>query len=711
MSAQLTRSVPRRRRIRRVLRKLILGAAGLAAALVTALVIAVCAVPYPVDRLSIDDGGPLILTDRHGTVLRSVPGPPGRPGRQSWVGLDDIPAPVVLAVITSEDRNFFDHAGVDPEGVIRALLLDLRLGRFAYGGSTITMQLARMLHTGDGPRTLRNKIRESIYALRMERAVDKRTILEQYLNRAYYGNGAYGIEAAARRYFGKPAVGLSLAEAMLLAVIPRAPTGYDPVRHLSAAMRRRDYVLDLLVDQGLLAADVAARTKAEPVVPSLHQPPLRALHFTEWVLQSLPAEVRARGGTVRTTLDLPLQEQLAHRVREHVAGLATRNLQQAGMVVLDSQRGEVLALIGSTGEGPDHAVDITTWRRHPGSALKPFIYALAIEAGDHPASIAHDIYSDRPGYQVIDRNRPEHGPVRYREALAGSYNLAAVDVLGRVGVGQLMSMLRRAGVGPLEGTPDDYGLRLALGSAKVRLLDLASAYGFLVRGGQVVSPTGVLDARSDDGRVWHPPARISRRITSPETAWLVMDMLADPEARRPAFGQELPFDHLPFRVAAKTGTSRGFADTVAVGATAEYTVAAWAGNFDGSPTQGLVAMQSAAPLVRAGLLLAGRGQRLTLPARPDAVVGHDVCPLSGKRPSAYCPHRKREYAAASGASDDSGASGAGHDHGADEVCDWHRLENGRVIVEYPPEARDWAERERRRGGWHARTPARSAISF
>ena len=670
---------------RRARARLLLWPAGVLAALVSALLIAVCAFPYPVERLRKGGGGPLVLTDRHGTVLRSVPGPPGRPGRQRWVGLDDIPSPVILAVIASEDRNFYRHPGVDPEGIARAVLLDIRAGRFAYGGSTITMQLARMLHSAGAPRTMTNKIREAVLALRMERAVDKRTILEQYLNRAYYGNGAHGIEAAARRYFGKPAVGLSLAEALLLAIVPRAPTGYDPVRHLDAAMRRRDYVLDLLVQRGLLTEDMVARVHAEPVRPVLHQPPHRAPHFTEWVLASLPADVRARGGVVRTTLDLPLHELLAHRVREHVAGLARRNLQQAGALVLDTASGEVLAMVGSTGEGEHASIDITTWRRHPGSALKPFIYALAIEAGDHPASIAHDIYTDAADYRVINQSQPERGPVPYREALAGSYNMAAVDVLRRVGVAKLMSMLRRAGVGPLGGTPEDYGLRLALGAAKVRLLDLAGAYGFLARGGSVIAPAGIIEARSDDGMVWRPRARTEQRIASPATSWLVMDMLADPEARRPAFGQELPLD-LPFRVAAKTGTSRGFADTVAVGVTSEYTVAAWAGNFDGSPTQGLVAMQSAAPLVRAGLLLAGDGHTLRLPPRPDDVDGGVVCALSGKRPSAHCPHRKHEHFA--------------RGHGPSEICDWHRREGARVVVEYPPEARDWAQRTRRRGGRH-----------
>ncbi|WP_428263158.1 transglycosylase domain-containing protein [Haliangium sp.] len=686
LTASTTPPRRRLRRLRAALRRLVLASLALIGLLSVTVFVAVFCVTYPVELLDVDRGGPLVITDRHGAVLRVVPGPDHRPGRERWIGLDDIPAPVLLMVVQSEDQNFYHHRGVDPEGVARAALLNLAERRLGYGGSTITMQLVRMLHNRGEPRTLANKIEESIRALRLERAVDKRTILEQYMNRAYYGNGAYGIEAAARRYFDKPAVGLSLGEATLLAVLPRAPTGYDPTRHLDRAQRRRDYVLDLLVDKGLMDAEIAARAKREPVTPGLHAPPFQAPHFTDWVLSQLPADVRARGGAVRTTLDWTLQQPLEERVEAHVAGLAHKNLGQAGALILDTASGEILAMVGSRDyhdRKSDGQINITTWRRHPGSALKPFIYALAIEAGDHPASIAYDLYDGPEDYNVVNRDQPERGPVRYREALAGSYNLAAVDVLERVGVPRLMSLLRRAGVGPLDGDPDDYGLRLALGAAKVRLLDLAGAYSAFVRGGLVRRPTGLISTVSDDGQRWRPPHRPDTRILSPAAAWLTMHMLSDADARHYTFGPELPFD-LPFPVAAKTGTARGFADTVAVAVTTEYTVAAWAGNFDGQPTQGLTAMTGAAPLVRAGLLLASGGRRLGLPAAPDDIERGEVCPLSGMRASDACPHRKQEVFR--------------RGHGPRERCDWHLDPAQGGQVRYPARARDWAERTGARGG-------------
>jgi penicillin-binding protein 1C len=353
------------------------------------------------------------------------------------------------------------------------------------------------------------------------------------------------------------------------------------------------------------------------------------------------------------------------------------------MVVLDTRTSEVLAMVGSAGWELDGGqIDITTRRRHPGSALKPFVYAAAIEAGDHPASIAMDVAEATPGYFV--QGKPaEHGPVRYREALASSYNFAAVWTLQRVGVPRVMSALRRAGVAELSGTPDDYGARLALGAPKVRLVDLAASYGFLVRGGTVRDATAIRwhdgdPSTGSGGARWRPTPGRDRRVFSARTAWLVMDMLADPEARRPGFGEELPFD-LPFRVAAKTGTSRGFADTVAVAATEQVIVAAWAGNFDGAPTHGVVAMEGAAPLVREGLLAIARHRELTLPEPPEGIDDVEVCAVSGMKAGPYCP-RKHDHAA--------------HGHGPEHECDWHRRVGDRIELELPAEARRWAAERR-----------------
>jgi penicillin-binding protein 1C len=248
-----------------------------------------------------------------------------------------------------------------------------------------------------------------------------------------------------------------------------------------------------------------------------------------------------------------------------------------------------------------------------------------------------------------------------------------VYALERASVTRAMTALRAAGVATLPGSPDDYGLRLALGAPKVRLLDLAAGYGFTVRGGLVRAPVLVSSVTARDGRRWRPRASGETRVFTADTAWLVMDMMSDPEARRPAFGQENAFD-LPWRVAAKTGTARGFADTVALAATREVTVAAWAGTVDGSPTQGVPAMKAAAPLVRDALLAYADGRPLTLPARPDDIEAIDVCEVSGGLPGPHCSV-KRDWA----------PRGRAPTH----VCTWHPAPG---VVVYPDGLRGWAAR-------------------
>jgi penicillin-binding protein 1C len=636
---------------------------------IQAAIVVVLTVPF--DRADLAaTSEPLVLLDLRGEEIATFPAE--GVDRTRWTALGDLPSIAVSAVVESEDHNFWRHGGVDGIAVVRALWLDLRGGR--YGASTLTMQVARML-LGNEHRSATAKLQESLLALRMERAVDKRTILEQWMNRAYFGNNLVGFEAAARFYFGKPAAALSDGEAALLAVIPRAPTAYDPLRHLDAALRRRDYVLDLLVERGVVTEATARAARATQLAVSRHAPRNEAPHFARWIADQLPAHVRARGGTVRTTLDLRLQRILQTRVSEQAASLRRMNLDQAGLVVLDAQTTEVRAMVGSTGwSTPGGQINITTRRRHPGSALKPFVYATSIERGANPATIAWDVRDTSASY--FAPSGVEHGPVRYREALASSYNFAAIDVLEQVGIPRVMSVLRRAGVAELEGAPEDYGLRLALGAAKVRLLDLTAGYGFLVRHGVVGSPRGIDEVLASDGGRWSPPHEPERRVFSPETSWLVMDVLSDPEARRPAFGMEVPLE-LPFKIAAKTGTARGFSDTWAVGATQEVIVGAWAGTFDGTPTHGLVAMDAAAPLVRDAMLaIAGAAGKLTLPARPEGIDDIEVCAVSGMKPGEHCP-RTHDHAL--------------HGHGPTEPCTWHQHDG---TVAYPARAKHWLERRR-----------------
>ncbi|TNE43171.1 MAG: hypothetical protein EP343_34765 [Deltaproteobacteria bacterium] len=657
---------------------------------VIAFAAVVYSVPYPIETLHPRHSEPLVIKDRKGRVLRRVPSQGQSPRRYSWVPLHKLPRIIIRTLVASEDHRFFQHAGVDVRALFRAFWLNLRRKRFAFGGSTLTMQLVRLVHSQGRKRTFLQKLHEIVWALRLERKASKAFVLEQYLNRAYYGNRAYGIEGAAWTYFNRSARSLNKNEAIVLSALPRSPSSYNPMRHRKQVLRRRNHLLRLLKKRGWVSETDIEKIKQQPLRWKKTKAPFHAPHFVSWLLRRLPSKIRQRGGTLHTTLDLRLQQQLQQRVREHVAMYRHKALQQAGVLVLDTATGQVLAMVGSTGFfQPNGQLNITTWHRHPGSALKPFVYALALEKGHTPATIAYDIHDVPSRYRVRGKREKEHGPVRYREALACSYNFAAVHVLEKVGVGDLLSRLRKARVGKLKGSPVHYGLRLALGSAKVSLLKLASAYGFLVRQGAITGPQGWTHWIDTIGRKHSIPKQENRQLFSPEASWLVMDMLADPEARRPMFGQELPLD-LPFRVAAKTGTAQGLTDMVAIGVTSEVTVAAWAGTFDGKPVHRLLAMKAATPLVRAGLQFAREGRNLTLPQRPQSLIRRNVCSLSGMKPTTACPHVLLETFRP--------------EHAPKHQCTWHKTVRGTTHTFYPKEIRRWSERQRTQGGKHLIPP-------
>ncbi len=686
-------AMPRRRWWRaRWVRRVAIGVAlMIVIPVVTVTITALIAVyGFPLQRTTLAMGNqPLRVVDRHGELIAELPadGPAG-PTSANWTKLGDIPPIAIAAVIQSEDQNFWSHHGVDPTGIARAAYLNLRSRRAAYGGSTLTQQLARLLLSQGQRRSIWTKSKEALMALRLEHRFDKRTILENWFGRAYFGNGAYGYGDAAMVYFGRPATALTTGEAVLLAVLPRSPSAYDLTKHLDRALVRRNYVLQLLVQRGVLNAAEAAAAQAQVVSIATAAPLTQAQHFARWVAQQLPTDIRRRGGTVHTTLDLGLQRILAARMADHIDELRGRNLQQAAAVVLESSTGSVLAMVGTAQlDGPGSDINMALRRRHPGSALKPFVYAAAIERGESPVSIAWDVRDTDVNY-FAPTGGAEHGPTRYRQALASSFNFAAIDVIGDVGIGTVMTLLRSAGVttDQADGSDQDYGLRLALGSAKVRLLDLASGYGFLVNEGAVIAPraiTRVDVAGNAIASTWAPPRTVATRVVSPATAWLTMHMLADPEARRPGFGHELPFD-LPFRVAAKTGTARGFADTWAIAATREVTVAAWAGSIDGSPMRGVVGMEGAAPIVRDALVAIATRRTLTLPPRPAAIVDVEVCAVSGQAPGAHCPI-VHDVAAR--------GSAAAVPHDAHHVCTWHQaVAPTQTQLVYPPRATGWLRR-------------------
>jgi penicillin-binding protein 1C len=583
----------------------------------------------------------LQITDRSGHLLRTV-----RPdGRGQPVALYAITPAAIDALLATEDQRFWWHPGVDPLALTRAAWTDLRHGEIISGGSTITMQVARLLRS-EHDRGWIDKLLEMHLALRLELRRSKNEILALWLNRVSFGNRAYGIEAGAQLYFGKPARDLTTAEAAYLIGLPQSPSRYNPFRHPDRAEARQQRVLQAMERAGHLTAAERHHLTTLPLDLQSPERTFRAPHFTQWRLQSLPDG--ARSTELRTTLDRDLQQTVASIVRGHVTQLTDRSVTNAAAVVLNNRTGEVLAYVGSADFWDARASgqnDGVRMRRQPGSALKPFTYAAALSTRrTTPASILADI-----PLQVLEAGgafSPEnydhryHGPVPLREALASSYNVPAVRMARALGPETLLRTLRNAGFASLDQPATHYGVGLTLGNGEVQLIELARAYAGLARGGSLPplrTEQWRLTTAGDTIRT--PPSETSHsNDISPQVAYLITSILQDPEARAPAFGRGSPLE-LPFPVAVKTGTSKDYRDNWTVGYTPQHTVAVWAGNFDGSPMRWVSGVSGAGPIFQSIMRALGSGGKF---GRPAGIETAAICPASGQRPGAHCPAPRRE---------------------------------------------------------------------
>lgn len=591
--------------------------------------------PLPHGLTAVPASLSLSLQDRHGLALRVTRSDEG--SLAGWVPIADIDPQLIQAFVATEDRRFFDHAGVDVLALARAAALNVRSLQTTSGASTITMQLARLLKPGR--RGVAAKAAQLLWALRLERHLGKQQILEQYLNRVPLGQGAVGVQAAAQLYFGAAATRLSLGQAALLAGMASAPSLANPLVSPERSATRRDVVIGRMRRLGYISDEAAVAASVERAAETGRRSPFQAPHFTTRLLQTLGDSARLHGAW-RTSLDLTLQAELEDEVRHTVTLLWDRGVRQAAAVVLDNASGEILAWVGSPDFWSDSAgqVDMVVSPRQPGSALKPFLFGLAFDRGYTPASVLPDLprtYQTSTGpYQPRNYDRRYHGPVRIREALASSFNVPAVDLTHRLGAAALLRTLREAGFASLDQTADHYGLGLVIGNGDVTLLELANAYRGLRSGGVLRPVRWWAVAPGEHARGAEP----GTRFMSAAAANLILDILADPAARVPGFGLETPFD-FPFPVAVKTGTSHHFTDNWAVGVTGGFTVAVWAGNFTGRPMRQVSGVTGAGPLLhRAVLHVARRYEPGTLPSPAAAgAVAVRVCRLSGGRAGGFCP--------------------------------------------------------------------------
>ncbi|AWN50455.1 penicillin-binding protein 1C [Methylobacterium sp. 17Sr1-1] len=550
----------------------------------------------PLDLAAAQARSPIVL-DRTGTLLRPFATADGR-----WrLPLEpDAVDPRFFAMLTAyEDRRFRAHPGVDPAALLRAAGQWLAAGRIVSGASTLSMQVARLVEPR-GERSLKAKLRQIARAIALERRLGKDGVLRLYLALAPYGGPVEGLRAASLAYFGREPARLTLAEAALLVALPQAPEGRRPDRFPDAARRARDRVLDIAAARGVVPAADAAAAKAEPVPHSRKPFPMLAPHAAEAALAQEPGRA-----VHRLTIDARLQGRLEPLVAERAAAFGPGL--SAAVLVIDNATGEVRAQVGSAGyldAARAGAIDMTGAVRSPGSALKPFVYAMAFEAGlAHPETLIEDRPS-RFGASYAPENfdLTFQGTVTARRALQLSLNVPAVELMEAVGPARFIARLRSAGAGialPRDAAP---GLPVALGGLGITLSDLARLYAGLARGGEVPVLRRRLDAPATEAV---PP-----RIAEPVAAWYVADVLR---------GTPPPESALPNRLAYKTGTSYGYRDAWAAGFDRRYTVAVWLGRPDGAGVPGLVGRVAAAPLLFDAVARLG-GEPEPVPRPRDALV-------------------------------------------------------------------------------------------
>jgi penicillin-binding protein 1C len=625
-----------------------------------------------------------VILDRDGNELYEVIGE----GRRTKISLDQVPQNMIHATIALEDDTFYENRGVDIPSILRAGWQYVRYGYIVSGGSTITQQLIRnVLFTEDYKyeQSLNRKMDEALLAVILTQRMGKDDILEMYLNEIPYGNLAYGIEAAAQTYFGKPASALTLGESALLAGLPQAPADLDPLNPdpdvQRRVMARRKLVLDLMVEEGYISRAEANAAYAEPLnyvnsnieldsAPHLvvyAQDELENLLVSEMGLsQDEIKNMLARGGLrVYTSVDMDIQRLTEDVARQQVAALsAAKHLTNAAVVVLQPETGEILAMVGSVNyddESIDGNVNVTIAARQPGSALKPFTYASALERGWTAATVIWDTetHIGIPGQEMYSPNNYDnafHGPVRVREALANSYNIPAVQTLRQIGVDYLLWMLNRVGVRSLSDDPSRYGLSLTLGGGEVTPLELTTAYAVLANGGVYVPSTSILCVTNSAGDVIYEyeqgcpdGSRLTdksksvlasgQQVLDSRIAFVISTILADNDARTPAMGGNSPLYTPGLPTSVKTGTTNDFKDNWTVGYTRNIAIGVWAGNTDNTAMNNVSGLEGAAPIwqyVMTGLynnpaFLDALGQRPPDDAHlqpPGGVVQRQICVIS-----------------------------------------------------------------------------------
>jgi len=607
------------------------------------------------------------ITDRYDRLLYDFL--PADTGRHSALPFENIPLRLKQATIATEDQHFYENPGVDVRGILRAVHINLQGGETIAGGSTITQQVARNLLLDPqerGERSLRRKLREGILAWRLTRRFSKDEILALYLNHTYYGGLSYGVEAAAQTYFAKSASQLDLAECALLAGLPQAPSLYNPFSDIEAARQRQKVVLQLMQNSGYISEEERQLAERETLNLATEPYPAKAMHFVLMVKGELDRlidnqTIVASGGlTIRATLNLDWQQEAEKAIARQLDSLAhsqdgiNHNLNNMALAALDPQSGEVLALVGSRDYFDtlhNGAINMATSPRQPGSALKPLVYALAMNPQQPDpwtaATMIMDVSTsflthEGDNYTPSNYDGKEHGPVLVRQALASSLNIPAVIALKHVGMKSLFDFASTLGITTLSN-PDHYDLSLALGGGEVKLIELTAAYAAFANTGYRVTPTTILDIRDAQGKViYTQKTSTGKRVIDERVAWLITDILSDDSARILGFGANSIL-RLDRPAAVKTGTTTDFRDNWAVGYTPDLAVGVWAGNTNQDSMQEVTGLTGAAPVWHQFIRSVLSGTPTKDFTRPEGLVRQEVCTLSGLLPTKACTERRSEW--------------------------------------------------------------------
>ena len=529
--------------------------------------------------------------------------------KRTWVSLEKIPDHLKKAIIATEDANFYRHFGVDLKGIVRAVLTNLEIKKFAYGGSTIPQQLIRSSFL-NLQKTAERKLREVILTLELERRYSKDQILEWYLNQIPFGRNAYGVEAASYAYFQKSVVEISLAQAATLAAFIKAPSYYSAENNFPELLGRKNYVLARMVSEGFIGPEEAENAKKEEITFVKVSQPIKAPHFTLYVRNYLierygEEELKRKGFKVYTTLDWDLQELAEETIKGGAANNRKYGVYNAALAAISPKTGEVLSLVGSadwyaTSSEPkgcqsqknclfEPKFDIATLgKRQPGSAFKPFVYATAFKKGysDKTVVVDEETNFGSPSHPYVPQNYDGlfRGPVTLRQALAQSLNVPSVKVLANLaGIEDSIKTAQDFGITTLTKPPSFYGLPLVLGGGEVNLLELISAYGVFATEGLRSRPVFILKIIDPEGNIIEENEKVPQRVLDKEIARLIGSVLSDNEARAPVFGQRSPLYFDNYQVAVKTGTTQDYKDAWTVGYTPSIVVGVWAGNNDNSP--------------------------------------------------------------------------------------------------------------------------------